>query len=197
MLAHDSAPRFRFVHPDAGYPSSGVPIFSLGPSRRAIERWPETCGRAKPGPGFAFGWPDTESLWEWKADDFHPEDICRIFCEANHLLAIASIGVHRRAISIFLLNLGFPADAVLPPFLPPNNTTWLMVAAGNGSMEIVRLLIGNGANVSLEDIEGYSAERHALRAGHDEVAAYLATLREAKVLDEWLDAPLCKRRSLL
>ena len=69
MLEHNSALRFRFLPADTGHPSLGVPIASRGHSSRAIEHWPVTCARAKPRPGFAFGWPDTESLWEWEADD--------------------------------------------------------------------------------------------------------------------------------
>lgn len=49
--------------------------------------------------------------------------------------------------------------------------TPLMSAAQHGDDLIVDLLLGEGADTSLEDDEGLSAAAHAIKAGHPDVAA--------------------------
>ena len=53
------------------------------------------------------------------------------------------------------------------------NFTALMFAAAEGHMDVVKLLMDNGANPDLKDIDGDNAETFARQAGHIEVADFL------------------------
>jgi ankyrin repeat protein len=50
-------------------------------------------------------------------------------------------------------------------------------AAENGHLEIVRLLVEHGADVSIRDASGRTAREAALQAGHAAVAEFLAGVR--------------------
>jgi hypothetical protein len=172
------------------------PVPSTGPSLRAARRWPETGGRAEKSRGYAFNWIGEPLLWDWGPDDFHPDDIRRIFHEAAETLAVISTRLDRVEISRFLLGLGMPPDSI-SPVRRFGNMTWLMQAAGLGSMDIVRLLVDGGAEVGLMDEQGRSAEEHALGAGMHGVAAFLAALRESRSLERHADAGSSRERRLL
>ncbi|NJN26309.1 MAG: ankyrin repeat domain-containing protein [Cyclobacteriaceae bacterium] len=51
--------------------------------------------------------------------------------------------------------------------------TALMFAAGEGQMEVVKKLVGEGADVNWKDIDGESAYDFALSRQHHDVAAFL------------------------
>ena len=55
--------------------------------------------------------------------------------------------------------------------------TALMFAASEGQLEIVKILMANGADATLKDIDGDTAEAFALQNKHPEVAQYLANHR--------------------
>jgi hypothetical protein len=55
----------------------------------------------------------------------------------------------------------------------PNRQTALMLAARNGHLPIVRLLVDADADMDLDDAEGNSALAIAIKAGHGEIADYL------------------------
>lgn len=58
-----------------------------------------------------------------------------------------------------------------------NNEHWtpLMNAAAEGQMEVVKILLERGADATLVDVDGDSAESFAKKKGHNEVASYLHT----------------------
>lgn len=58
----------------------------------------------------------------------------------------------------------------------PSGTTALHDAAINGHLDVVRLLVEQGADVGLRCREGFTALELAREAGCDEVTAYLETL---------------------
>ena len=53
----------------------------------------------------------------------------------------------------------------------------LMHAAAEGNLDVVKLLLEYGADLSLKDIDGDDAESFARQAGHVEVADYLLSVR--------------------
>jgi ankyrin repeat protein len=55
--------------------------------------------------------------------------------------------------------------------------TALMHAAAEGQLEVVKILMANGADATLKDIDGDTAEAFALQNKHPEVAQYLANHR--------------------
>ncbi len=55
--------------------------------------------------------------------------------------------------------------------------TALMFAASEGQLEVVKLLMENGADASLKDIDGDNAETFAMQNKHPEVAQYLVNYR--------------------
>lgn len=170
-------PAQRFAHPECQSMAALGPVLSTGPSLRSVNRWPETGGRAEKSRGYAFNWLDEPLLWDWGPDDFHPDDIRRIFHEAAETLAIVSICLNNMEISLFLLRLGMPPDTV-SPVRRFGNRTWLMQAAEQGRLDIVRLLVENGADAGLKDDYGYSAEDFAIKHKQNETAAFLASIRE-------------------
>ncbi|MCK5171510.1 MAG: ankyrin repeat domain-containing protein [Bacteroidales bacterium] len=54
--------------------------------------------------------------------------------------------------------------------------TALMFAASEGQLEVVKVLMANGADASLKDIDGDTAENFAIQNGHMDVAAFLQTI---------------------
>jgi ankyrin repeat protein len=52
----------------------------------------------------------------------------------------------------------------------------LMHAAAEGNLEVVRVLIANGADKSLKDIDGDDAAAFAAQNGHLQVVEYLSSL---------------------
>lgn len=195
-MEYSNEPAQRYVHPECRSLAALGPVHSTGPSLRAIERWPETKGRSEKRRGYAFGWLDDPILWDWGAGDFHPDDIRRIFHEAAEILATVSTCLARMEISRFLLRLGMPPDSI-SPVRRFGNRTWLMQAAGLGSLDIVRLLVASGAKVGLEDDMGRSAEAHAMEAKQYEVAAFLASVRESKSFARHAKAGSSSERRLL
>lgn len=55
----------------------------------------------------------------------------------------------------------------------PNRQTALMLAAKNGHKEVVKILIDADADMDLEDAQGNTALRLAVKAGNSEIADYL------------------------
>ena len=53
----------------------------------------------------------------------------------------------------------------------------LMHAAAEGNLEVVKVLVEYGADLSLEDVDGDDAESFARQAGHQQVADYLRSVR--------------------
>ena len=51
--------------------------------------------------------------------------------------------------------------------------TPLMHAAAEGHLEVVKVLLENGADASMKDIDGDTAESFAIQNGHKEVAEYI------------------------
>jgi ankyrin repeat protein len=49
-----------------------------------------------------------------------------------------------------------------------------MFAASEGQLEVVKVLMANGADASLKDIDGDTAEAFAVQNKHPEVAQFLA-----------------------
>ena len=49
----------------------------------------------------------------------------------------------------------------------------LMMAAGKGSLETVKLLAESGAFIDEEDIQGYDAAWYAEKYGHSSIVEYL------------------------
>ena len=62
--------------------------------------------------------------------------------------------------------------------LSPNQTTPLMLAARSGNIELVKLLLQRGANDSLKNEAGLSAEDFARQAGHSALADAFKERRE-------------------
>lgn len=90
----------------------------------------------------------------------------------------------RETVTLFLQG-GMPVDAVYDRRGgggPPKRTTALMLAAGNGHLELVRLLVGRGAKINRgnEDSAGRGFGKKtplhfAARGGHLEVARFLVS----------------------
>jgi len=55
----------------------------------------------------------------------------------------------------------------------PNGQTALMLAAANGHLEAVRLLVDADADMALTDPEGRTARALALRSANTDIADYL------------------------
>lgn len=77
------------------------------------------------------------------------------------------------AIAQLLLSAKAAVDA-----LSPNQTTPLMMAARNGNIELVKLLLQRGANDTLKNTAGLSAEDFARQAGHAALADGFKERRE-------------------
>uniref|UniRef100_A0A672ZJP2 Kinase D-interacting substrate of 220 kDa B n=1 Tax=Sphaeramia orbicularis TaxID=375764 RepID=A0A672ZJP2_9TELE len=73
--------------------------------------------------------------------------------------------------SLFLLNRCFDSFLMRSP--PKNGQTPLMLAAEQGSLEIVQELIRRGANVNLDDVDCWSALISAAKEGHVDVVKEL------------------------
>ncbi len=67
----------------------------------------------------------------------------------------------------------------------PNGTTPLMMAAGYGSAEGVKLLLDEGADVTMKNYLGLTAADFARRAGRDEVAQTLQNALRATQPKGW------------
>lgn len=70
----------------------------------------------------------------------------------------------------FLIRLGSPVDPV-----DDTNCTPLILASSAGRFEVVRLLIGKGANVNHKSTRGQSSLHYACSKGHIEVIYFLCT----------------------
>ena len=53
-----------------------------------------------------------------------------------------------------------------------------MMAAAEGQLKVVQLLVANGADLTMVDVDGESALDFAKSKGHQEVAAYIQTLQK-------------------
>jgi ankyrin repeat protein len=53
----------------------------------------------------------------------------------------------------------------------------LMHAAAEGNLDVVKILIEFGADLSLKDVDGDDAESFARQGGHQQVADYLHSIR--------------------
>ena len=65
----------------------------------------------------------------------------------------------------------------------PNKTTPLMLAARRGEMELVKLLIAEGADISLKNMLGWTAYDFAVEAERRDIAAFLQKLMQAKIAE--------------
>ena len=71
------------------------------------------------------------------------------------------------------------------------NRTALMIAAGQGFLSIVELLVDNGADINALDVVNCTALMHAAKEGHVSVVAYLAEKgSDINAVDEELYSPL-------
>jgi uncharacterized protein len=92
-----------------------------------------------------------------------------------------------RAIEFFIAQ-GIDVNLHAPNQVFPHNPTALAVAAANGDLPMVKLLVEHGANVLLTDAYGYRPYHEAAKHGHAEVQAYLKNLEPAELHDEELRA---------
>jgi hypothetical protein len=74
-------------------------------------------------------------------------------------------------VAAFLLERGAEVDA-----LAPNDTTPLMLAAGYGSEDTIRILLARGADITRRNARGLSAADFARYAGRDRLAQALQAL---------------------
>ena len=92
-----------------------------------------------------------------------------------------------RAVEFFIAQ-GIDVNLHAPNQVFPYNSTPLAVAAANGELPMVKLLVEHGARVLLTDAYGYRPYHEAARHGHAEVQAYLKNLEPAELHDEELRA---------
>lgn len=59
----------------------------------------------------------------------------------------------------------------------------LMWAAAEGQLDNVKVLINNGADTTLQDVDGDTAESFADKAGHTEVVAYLQSIKKEQTAE--------------
>lgn len=88
----------------------------------------------------------------------------------------AGSGAFREAIAadnIELASCLLDSGAVVDDVVDPEKTSPLMVAAGNGYQELVKLLLGRGASTQLVDREGRDAIAIASGSGHDSIVKLL------------------------
>jgi ankyrin repeat protein len=80
----------------------------------------------------------------------------------------AATGPHAKTVNLLL-------EAGANPDLADNaeGFTALMYAAAEGQLEVVRALLGHGANATLRDKDGDTARDFAARNGHTEIARRL------------------------
>jgi ankyrin repeat protein len=83
-------------------------------------------------------------------------------------LHYAAFGGHVDIVRFLVTSKGVNLDAPAP-----NRQTALMLAAKNGHKEVVKILIDADADMDLEDAQGNTALRLAVRAGNSEIADYL------------------------
>jgi ankyrin repeat protein len=74
-------------------------------------------------------------------------------------------------VAAFLLERGAEVDA-----LAPNDTTPLMLSAGYGSEDTIRILLARGADITRRTARGLSAADFARYAGRDRLAQALQAL---------------------
>lgn len=82
----------------------------------------------------------------------------------------------RRPLAIVEALLDAGAEVNTPNFMG----TPLILAAGDGDFDAVRLLVARGADLAAQDILGHTAEQIALGQGHEEIARWLVEQRTTR-----------------
>jgi ankyrin repeat protein len=90
-------------------------------------------------------------------------------------LIYASTGPFPQTVQLLIDN-----NAEVNVFDNVEHFTALMFAASEGQLEVVKILMANGADASLKDIDGDTAEAFANQNKHTDVADFLHTFKSIK-----------------